>query len=168
MQRCMTLEEKFWAKVERRGVDDCWPWLASKDRDGYGQIGRSTNHPRTLAHRFSWSLANGKPIPRGQWILHRCDTPSCVNPKHLYCGTPKNNVDDCIERGRFVHGGLHPNAKLTSRDVRRIFKMRANGLSQNAIADRVNSSQQNISRILRGEMWFRVAADHGIGKIRAD
>lgn len=51
------------------------------------------------AHRIAWILAEGD-IPDGLFVCHRCDNPSCVNAQHLFLGTPKDNTDDRIRKGR--------------------------------------------------------------------
>ena len=79
----LTSEERFWAKV---GISDdpnaCWPWLGkTKKAAGYGSCyygGRSVS-----AHRLAWELANGRPIPEGLTIDHKCRNKSCCNPDHL-------------------------------------------------------------------------------------
>lgn len=79
-----TNEERFWHKVDRRGVDDCWQWLAYSDPRGYGSFGKRTGDEWTIvkAHRFAYESMVG-PIPDGLTLDHLCRNPSCVNPSHL-------------------------------------------------------------------------------------
>lgn len=83
--------------------DGCWVWQGSKNRDGYGLFmrdGRRRPGRRCeRASRVSWELHRG-PIPRGLWVLHKCDNPSCVNPDHLFLGTVQDNVADMMRKGR--------------------------------------------------------------------
>lgn len=83
---------RFWAKIDQRGPDDCWPWLAGRSK-GYGQF---LNY---LAHRIAWFLTHGE-IPAGAVIRHTCDNPPCCNPNHLVPGTHGQNFRDMVERGR--------------------------------------------------------------------
>lgn len=77
----------------------CQIWTAGVDGAGYGQIRIDGKTEGT--HRVSWSLANG-PIPEGLFILHRCDTPPCINPDHLFPGTQSDNIADYwAKRRRF-------------------------------------------------------------------
>jgi hypothetical protein len=87
-------EDLFWAKMTQPSPTACWEWLGAKDRDGYGYHWRVRR-----AHRTAWVLKCG-PIPKGLWVLHTCDNPSCCNPAHLYLGTVQDNVRDRDERGR--------------------------------------------------------------------
>ncbi len=92
------LEPRFVAKVDRRGDGECWPWLGSKRRRGYGMI--SVRGRLASAHRVAWELANGRRVPRGLVIMHRCDNPACCNPRHLIAATQKENIADMIAKGR--------------------------------------------------------------------
>jgi len=96
-----TVEERFWAKVQRG--EGCWLWLGGKHKFGYGtfRAGKAV----IGAHRYSWQLHSGQPIPEGSFVLHSCDNPPCVNPAHLRLGSPKDNMQDMSTRGRARGGG---------------------------------------------------------------
>src|SRR5271170_5361706 len=80
----------------------CWLWLAAKTR-GYGVVWWKGRVER--AHRAAFEDANGDGSASGLTICHHCDNPSCINPEHLFGGTPKDNVHDAIKKGRFRGGG---------------------------------------------------------------
>ena len=74
----------------------CWIWLGAL-RCGYGHI--SWENKPALVHRVMWVLTNG-PIPDGMNVCHKCDTPPCCNPTHLFLGTDQDNVHDAVRKGR--------------------------------------------------------------------
>lgn len=99
--------QRFWDKVEKRGQDDCWLWMASTDTVGYGHIG--LRGKLVLAHRVSYSLDRG-PIPDGYHIDHICRVRKCVNPRHLRVVTRKQNME---------HKGVQSNSSTGVRGVYR-------------------------------------------------
>lgn len=91
----LTLEDRFWAKVQK--TKTCWLWTGSTYKSGHGQIWNGKKLER--AHRVSWRLKHGK-IPKGMKVCHHCDVPGCVRPSHLFLGTQKDNMEDAARKGR--------------------------------------------------------------------
>jgi len=81
--------ERFWPKVSRGADNECWEWLAYRDRDGYGQFNDGTT--QTSAHRFAYRLLVGA-IPRELVIDHLCENRGCVNPAHMELVPPRVNA----------------------------------------------------------------------------
>lgn len=100
-----SFEERFWTKVRKNDGDQCWEWLAGRDKDGYGMFSIG---PRAIArshgaHRVSWMLEFGMPPSKFQ-VLHTCDNPPCVRPDHLFLGTNADNIRDMVAKGRQALG----------------------------------------------------------------
>lgn len=152
-----TLAERFWSKV--RKTNGCWAWTGSKDKDGYGQIGKDGGHNGHLqAHRVSWELHYG-PIPAGLQVLHHCDHPQCTNPRCLFLGTPADNARDKAQKGRAgaARGEKNPNAKITEAEVREIRRAYATGKhTQEVLGLLFGVSQTRINDIVRGKGWAHV------------
>ncbi len=88
-------------KYVNRQLDGCWLWIGTiKNSLGYGSFHYNKNS--FSAHKMSWTLYNGE-IPKGLVVRHQCDTPRCVNPKHLLLGTQKQNMQDMVKRGRHAN-----------------------------------------------------------------
>ena len=94
-----TIFERFIMKVKFSDPNDCWLWLAGKDKHGYGHMSSNRDETPLKTHRVSFQLFKGK-IPEGAGVLHNCDNPSCVNPNHLRAGTQKDNMQDASKRNR--------------------------------------------------------------------
>lgn len=90
------LPNRFWDRTSISS-SGCWLWTGSKNDWGYGTL-RFDGGVR-YAHRLAREVLVG-PIPDGLFILHRCDTPACVNPAHLGVGTQGENLQECVDRGR--------------------------------------------------------------------
>lgn len=94
----MIFKKDFWSYVKK--TKKCWLWTGKTSGQGYGRV-RVPASGYVLAHRFSWQLHNGNnPIPDGLLVLHKCDNPPCVNPKHLFLGTHADNMRDMIAKNR--------------------------------------------------------------------
>ena len=100
-----TPEQRFWQYVDKSaGPDACWPWTASRNRKGYGQLW-TPDAGMVPAHRFSLQLKLSRPVGAEMFACHMCDNPPCVNPAHLYEGTCLDNARDMVDRGRHARAG---------------------------------------------------------------
>lgn len=144
-----SLIARFWAKVKVRDTDACWLWAAAQIR-GYGQFhaGRVGGKNRTVyAHRFAWTMTHGT-IPDNLSVLHRCDTPLCVNPNHLFLGTQADNLADARQKGRLVDGRhLTKVSAAGVADIQRSYQPRKNG---RALATKYGITLASVMRIAKG------------------
>lgn len=106
---------RFWAQVQK--TEGCWLWVGWVMSSGYGETCQANK--RILAHRLSWKIANGE-IPKGQLVLHKCDTPLCMRPSHLFLGTDADNTADKRAKDRHARGERSNRNKLTDDIVRQI------------------------------------------------
>lgn len=127
----------------------CWLWMGGCDGHGYG--GLDVDGKQQSAHRRAWSLFRGE-IPKGMHVLHRCDVPCCVNPDHLFLGTPADNMADKSAKGRTARhfGEDNPASKLSADNVRAI---RASSEKLKVLAARYSVGMSQISKVRRGERW---------------
>jgi hypothetical protein len=113
------VEARFWSKVDRRGPNECWPWMASVRRkdEGYGAFWLDQRHQPS--NRVAWTLTNGD-IPEGMVVCHKCDNPPCCNPAHFFIGTRAENDEDRIAKGRQCRGERQKYAVLNDTLVREL------------------------------------------------
>ena len=153
-----TTAERFWSKVGPETDAGCRLWEAGVLKDGYGSF--FYKGATALAHRVAWELTNG-PIPAGMHVLHRCDTPPCVNPDHLFLGTNADNMADKVRKGRTPHvrGERNGGSKLTKEQVLSIrSEYHAGNVTQRRLAAKYGISNQQVSRIICGKKWAHLSA----------
>ncbi|SRR5579883_375492 len=138
---------------------DCWEWMGARRDAGYGLIKIWGTRKNIGVHRFV-CLALGGQINDDNHVCHSCDNPPCCNPDHLFVGTPKENHQDSVNKGRDSTpprlswaNRRHPSAKLTRHDIPLIREALRNGLPIKAIAKRFGVSFQTISKIKTGALW---------------
>ncbi len=151
------LADRFWIKVNKRGAKGCWIWTAAKNNKGYGMIQGETVREFITAHRASWVLHSGK-IPKGACVLHKCDTPACVNPRHLFLGSQKENVHDMIAKGRgggqFKAGSQHQLSKVDKKTAAKICSEYASvRISQENLGAKYGLERHTVGLIIRGQHW---------------
>jgi hypothetical protein len=155
----LSVADRLLSRAEFEPNTGCWLWSgATTGSLGYGsmKIGRKMQ----LTHRVSYETHRGA-IPDGMCVCHRCDTPACVNPDHLFVGTHADNTADKLNKGRArgwdSAGERNPAAKLGEADVIAIRARLAEGAeTKTAIARAFGVSQQLISAIHAGQVWSHV------------
>lgn len=163
-------EDRFWAKVDRHGADECWEWTAHRQRQGYGQFAMDRGGTRwrtEMAHRVALEFS-GVEVPADRLACHHCDNPPCCNPAHLYVGTHGDNARDREQRSAWSLTMLRPEqrsrgesigtAKLDEdsvREIRRLYD--AGAISQARLGEMFGVHQTKISEVVRRRTWKHVA-----------
>jgi len=147
---------RFWSRVDVGDSGECWLWKGQKSAKGYGKI-LNANRP-FIASRIALAVKLGRDILPGHFACHKCDNPPCCNPSHLFEGTPQDNKNDEIAKGRHHRwkghrsGDGNPKAKLTSKDVRDIRARRA-FVSGIDLSKEYGVAENTISNIITGKTW---------------
>ncbi len=148
----VSAEDRLERNTERDPNSGCWLWTGKLNRGGYGEL--SFGGQSWLAHRLALVLVVG-PISRWQLACHRCDTPACVNPSHLFVGTSADNAADAVRKGRHVFGEAQRSAKLTDADVL-VIRQRAQSEPALSIAADYGVGGRAIRRIRAGQAWLHL------------
>lgn len=162
----LTLTEKdkqrYWEKVEVRGLDECWPWMGGRNKKGYGVMGfagKNRKHRTHNAHRIGLMIRLGS-LPDEIHALHICDCAFCQNPIHIFPGTNLENIADKMEKGRHRApiGSEHKWAKLNDDIVRLMRRLHANGkVSISSLAARFGVSIPTARKAIVGKTWKHVS-----------
>lgn len=130
----MNVREKILERIKVTPAG-CWEWLGAVNSKGYGQVWDGENKKVLYCHRVMSGATSGT-------VLHSCDNPVCCNPEHLTIGTPKDNSEDMVTKGR-----SHRGYKLTDEDVTAIMESAESGKT---LAKTFGVSQQTICDIRKG------------------
>lgn len=161
-----TLVARFWAKVDRLSVGECWPWKGSRHPKGYGRIRVGGKYGELISsHRVSWEIAHGRMVPEGKQVCHSCDNPPCCNPDHLWLGSNADNVADKVSKGRQARnvvdvpyetrarGERGGNSKLKEADV---LKIRATTRPSTEVAAEYSVHPSLIRYIRARKIWQHI------------
>lgn len=145
--------KRFEDKFEPEAISGCWIWMAYRDSSGYGRIRSiATGKKVTYAHRVSYELYRG-PFDKNLCVLHKCDTPACCNPTHLFLGTRIDNMlDKKIKgRGKKPKGSANQFSKINDKDVDSMKQLYKTGrFTQQQLGVKFKVSRSLISHILTG------------------
>ncbi|HEY0170441.1 MAG TPA: HNH endonuclease [Pyrinomonadaceae bacterium] len=147
---------RFWTHVDSSGgLGACWLWTGFIGENGYGVFGLKGKTYK--AHRVSYFIEHGR-IDNDRLVLHRCDVRDCVNPTHLFLGTPKDNSQDAVRKGRNTKlcGEQNGKAKLTRADVLAIRRLCKRGVYQKTVAKRFGVSEATVSYVVHGGRWGKL------------
>lgn len=152
------LEKRYWKYVDKKGTDECWPWIGARKDNGRGNFWVDRHNKNMQAHRMMWILTNGD-IPDGLWVCHTCDNGWCVNPNHLFLGTHSDNAQDMANKGRNPwlqrRGEDHFGSKLTDLDVTtiRLLYTPRGEYSQFKLAKMFGVARTTIQQIVEKRSW---------------
>lgn len=144
------LIESYWLRVSK--TNSCWIWTGDTDkRYGYGRV--SINDKKYIASRVAWTIEHGVCPPRNKLVCHTCDNRKCVNPKHLFLGSHKQNSLDAARKRRMCHGASHYLTTLTVLDVKKIRTAVADGEKHLVVAERFKITRSAVGAIVTGKNW---------------
>lgn len=147
-------QDRFFSKFKVGKSSECWEWAARLNNDGYG--GFFLDSKGRMAHRVSWTIHRGA-IPPGLNVCHKCDNRKCVNPKHLFLGTNRDNTTDAMKKGRMAKGVKSGMAKLTNEDVEEIRNAYLKEvISFKALGARFNVSEATAICVVKRRTWKHV------------
>lgn len=144
--------QDFNARLVMGAADECWlHGLFPRAGNGYAQF--KVRGKFWAAHRVSCWLTHGAPA-KGQYALHSCDEPACVNPAHLRWGSPADNAADRKASGRAT--GARINERLSVAQISDIKLLLAAGWHPSAVARAFGIGANSVWRIKRGQRFAEI------------
>ena len=147
------LADRISEKITYEPTSGCWLWTGGLSSYGYAAM--QINKMQRLVHKIMFERCNGE-VPDGGILCHTCNVRSCVNPNHLYVGTPASNYHDAVAANRHPHGDTHGHAKLSEVDVRDMRRLYADGMSLTAIALTFGVTRPTATKACKGASWQHV------------
>lgn len=129
--------------LSRISVDasGCFNWTGGLTQSGYGRI--MVSGRQMLAHRLSYEAFREKKVPDGLFVCHHCDNRKCVNPAHLFPGTPKQNTQDAVNKDRLCRGERHHEAKISDEQVAEMRRLYEGGMTKAQVARQFGVSHEH-------------------------
>jgi|SRR5580765_2636057 len=146
-------DDAFDSKWTPEPFSGCHLWTMAVNNKGYGVTSAGARGKIMLAHRFSWERSEGA-IPAGMCVLHHCDTPLCVNRRHLFLGTKQDNTNDMKAKGRADGGEPRVLTMALVLEMRSVHA--AEKLTYAAVGARFGVKRQTARSAIVGQSWARV------------
>lgn len=151
--------DEFWSRIIIGSKDDCWRtkgrWRPSGNKYSYVRI----KGVLYRAHRVAFLTAHPE-WDQQSYVCHSCDHPWCCNPRHLFAGTAKDNMNDRDSKGRGrlpnQKGAQHSQSKLTDEDVLAMRREYADGTPQPVLAAKYGVGQYQVSKIVNRKEWTHI------------
>lgn len=154
--------DRFWNKVAINTPDQCWYWMGAsnlnKGGKRYGCF--AFNGKNQGSHRVSYQIHKGQ-IPEGLSVLHSCDNSLCVNPNHLFTGTPQANSKDMVNKGRSLKGESHPNRRYSDKLVIDIRSDYCKGFPRRYLVEKYGIAISAFKSIIRKDTWVHLYGVNG-------
>lgn len=146
-------KKRLLARYEEDSKTGCWNWTGPTTRGGYGAF--KMQQKSMAASRAAMILLRGVD-PSGMFVCHTCDNPRCINPDHLFLGTPADNAADRDAKGR-TKSGPSAQQRLTEEQAQFILRSSMRNVD---LARRFGVSERAICDVRRGRTWRRLPRPH--------